>query len=183
MRLIYTLLILASFTLGIGLLAPTMQTEPRLSLYDGDYTEVMNLLFPEEFKVSSYSIVDGISLMWNGGSKGIAALIFGFSVVFPILKILILWLASIRLSDERCPGKSLKIVEKLGKFSMIDVFVISVLIVTVKGLPGGSLIHAEWGLYVFAVSVVLSIIAGFMLANRAHDREKSLVQATSGKHR
>ncbi len=171
MKRIFLLLIFSSFTLGIGILAPTMQTEPRLTLYDGDYTEVMNLLFPEEFKTSSFSIIEGIQHMWGAGSKGIAALIFGFSIVFPVLKLLILWMATLKLSEEKCPGRSLKIVEKLGKFSMVDVFVISVLIVTVKGLPGGSQIHADWGLYVFAVSVVLSIIAGFMLAHRAHERE------------
>lgn len=169
MKRIFLLLILSSFTLGIGIMAPTMQTEPRLTLYDGDYTEVMNLLFPEEFKTSSFSIIEGIGHMWNQGSRGIAALIFAFSIIFPVVKLLILWLASLRLSESKCPGKSLKFVEKLGKFSMIDVFVISVLIVTVKGLPGGSLIHADWGLYVFAVSVVLSMLAGLMLAHRAHE--------------
>ena len=169
MKIIFTLIIISSFTLGIGIFAPTMQTEPRLTLYDGDYTEVMNLLFPEEFKTSSYSIIEGIQLMWDSGSKGIASLIFGFSIIFPILKILILWLASLKLTESKCPGKSLKLVEKLGKFSMIDVFVISVLIVTIKGLPGGSQIHADWGLYIFAISVVLSIIAGYMLSHRAKE--------------
>lgn len=171
MKRIFLLIILSCFTLGIGIMAPTMQTEPRLTLYGGDYTEVMHLLFPEEFKISSYSILEGIQLMWGAGSKGIASLIFGFSVVFPFCKLLILWVAALKLTESKCPGSSLKIVGHLGKFSMIDVFVISVLIVTVKGLPGGSQIHAEWGLYVFAISVVLSIIAGFMLAHRAQARE------------
>ncbi len=172
---VFILLIISAFTLGVGLVAPTMQTEPRLTLYGGDYTEIMNLLFPEEFAVSSFSIIEGISHMWSGGSEGVAALIFGFSIVFPIAKLLILWMAGLRLREGRCPGKFLKFVEKLGKFSMIDVFVISVLIVTVKGLPGGSRIHADWGLYVFAVSVVLSIVAGFMLAHRAHELEETLL--------
>lgn len=153
-------------------MAPTMQTEPRLDLYEGDYTEVMNLLFPEEFKTSSFSIIDGINHMWASGSKAIASLIFIFSIIFPVVKLLILWLASTKLSEEKCPGKSLKIVEKLGKFSMIDVFVIAVLIVTIKGLPGGSQIHAEWGLYVFAVSVFLSIFASFMLSHRAQTMDE-----------
>ena len=167
MKRIYLLLILSCFTLGVGIMAPTMRTEPRLDLYDGDYTEIMNILFPEEFKTSSYSILDGISLMWDSDSKGIAAVIFGFSIVFPIGKLLILWLATNRIQDAQCPGKALKMVEKLGKFSMIDVFVIAVLIVTIKGLPGGSQIHAEWGLYVFAISVFLSIFASFMLTAKA----------------
>ncbi len=149
-------------------MAPTMQTEPRLAMYGGDYTEIMNLLFPEEFTGSSFFIVEGIAHMWNGGSDGIAALIFGFSIVFPIAKLLILWMDGLRLSEDKCPGQFLKFVEKLGKFSMIDVFVISVFIVTVKGLPGGSRIHVDWGIYVFSMSVVLSIVAGIMLSQRAH---------------
>lgn len=174
---IFLLIIISAATLGVGLVAPTMQTEPRMTMYGGDYTEVMNLLFPEEFAVSSFSIVEGVQLMWDAGSRGIAGLIFAFSVVFPTFKLMILWLAGMRLRDDKCPGKFLRFVEKLGKFSMIDVFVISVLIVTVKGLPGGSRIHADWGLYVFAASVVLSIMAGFMLVQRGQMLEKRLACA------
>jgi len=168
MNRIFLLLMLSAVTLGVGLVAPTMTTEPRLAIYGGDYTEVMGILFPEEFRTASFSIIDGVGLMWDQGSRGIAALIFGFSIIFPVMKILVLWYAAAQISQEKAPGKLLHFVEKAGKFSMIDVFVISVLIVTVKGLPGGSAIHAEWGLYVFAVSVIASIVAGFMIGKRAH---------------
>lgn len=169
MKKIFLLLIVSAFALGIGLIAPTMTTEPRLAMYGGDYTEVMGILFPEEFRTASYSIVDGVGLMWQQGSRGIAALIFGFSIIFPMLKILVLWFASAQLCQKKPPGKLLHLVEKAGKFSMIDVFVISVLIVTVKGLPGGSAIHAEWGLYVFAVSVITSMFAGLFISKKAHE--------------
>lgn len=169
MKTAFTLLSLSAITLGIGLLAPTMMTEPRLNIYQGDYTEVMTILFPEDFSKASFSIIQGIQLMWNQGSKGLASLIFGFSVIFPILKLLILWAASQKLTQGKCPGSTLKIVEKLGKFSMIDVFVISLLIITIKGLPGGSQIHAQWGLYAFCTSVLLSMIAGLIIAQKAHN--------------
>lgn len=167
MRTIFILLSISASTLGIGLLAPTMKTEPRLAIYQGDYTQVMTFLFPEDFTSATYSIVEGIQLMWDQGSEGLAALIFAFSVVFPILKLLILWIASTNLTKENTPGRALSIVEKLGKFSMIDVFVIALLIITIKGLPGGSQIHPEWGLYAFGTSVILSMAAGLLITKKA----------------
>ena len=42
---------------------------------------------------------------------------------------------------------------------MLDVFVIAALVVCFKGFPGGSHIQVDWGIYVFAASVVLSMLA------------------------
>jgi uncharacterized paraquat-inducible protein A len=43
---------------------------------------------------------------------------------------------------------------------MLDVFVLAVLVVSVKGLPGGSRVELENGVYFFAVSIFLSIFIG-----------------------
>ena len=40
---------------------------------------------------------------------------------------------------------------------MLDVFVLAVLVVAVKGLPGGSRVLIEWGAAAFCASVLLSI--------------------------
>lgn len=166
MKFIFILLSLAAISLGIGLYAPTMMTEPHMEIYDGDYTPLMLFLFPEEFANSSFSIMEGIQLMWQQGSVALALLILGFSVIFPILKIMVLWISSCTLAMGDKPGFALHMVEKLGKFSMVDVFVIAAIIVTVKGLPGGTQIHAQWGLYAFTISVLLSMLAGMMIGKR-----------------
>ena len=45
----------------------------------------------------------------------------------------------------------------LGKFSMVDVFVIALLVVTIKGLPGGTRVSLGWGFWCFATAVLLSL--------------------------
>jgi uncharacterized paraquat-inducible protein A len=40
---------------------------------------------------------------------------------------------------------------------MLDVFVLAVLVVAIKGLPGGSRVAIEWGAAAFCASVLLSI--------------------------
>jgi paraquat-inducible protein A len=48
-------------------------------------------------------------------------------------------------------------VNQLGKWSMLDVFVLAVLVIAVKGLPGDSKVVVEWGAAAFCASVLLSI--------------------------
>ena len=48
---------------------------------------------------------------------------------------------------------------------MLDVAVIAVLIVAAKGMPGGTAVIPGWGLWAFAVSVLLSMVAGMVLAS------------------
>lgn len=57
-----------------------------------------------------------------------------------------------------------------GKFSMLDVMVIAVLVVAIKALPGGTKIALGWGLFAFAGSVLLSMIASLGV----HRLEKAL---------
>ena len=48
---------------------------------------------------------------------------------------------------------------------MLDVAVIAVLVVAVKGMPGGTAVLPGWGLWAFALSVLLSMVAGMLLAS------------------
>ncbi|TWX73558.1 paraquat-inducible protein A [Colwellia sp. C1TZA3] len=78
------------------------------------------------------TIIGGVILLWNLGSYPIAAIIFFASVVIPVAKILVLaWLnysvqkQSDRLSLERV--KWYRMAEFVGRWSMIDVFVVIIL--------------------------------------------------------
>jgi len=78
------------------------------------------------------TIIGGVILLWHLGSYPIAAIIFVASVVVPVAKILVLaWLnysvqkQSDRLSLERV--KWYRLAEFVGRWSMIDVFVVIVL--------------------------------------------------------
>ena len=105
---------------------------------------------------STFSILSGIANLWKEKQPFLAAIIVLFSVIFPIIKLGTLsciW--GIRLTD-RQRMTLLHWLELLGKWSMLDVFVVAVTVVAVKF---GFLIHAEprVGVYVFASSILTAM--------------------------
>ena len=139
-----------------GLMLPCMTIVPQA----GEYTGFIKLLAPHAFDTKSFSLLGGIFKMMQSDFL-IGLLLLLFSVVFPI------WKQSTYLyylyRTKNTPSKSMAIALKLGKYSMLDVFVLAVLVIAVKGLPGGSKILLEPGLYFFAASIVLSLIIGQMI--------------------
>jgi paraquat-inducible protein A len=132
---------------------------------------------PAEFEPTTYSILAGVIRLWQEDHRALAALISGFSVVFPVMKLAVMGHAQqVLLSGDasRRPGRVgsllLKVAHHGGKFSMLDVMVVAVLIVAIKGLPGRSTLEPGWGLYGFAASVVLAMIAAVWLAHLEHQQ-------------
>ncbi|USH05389.1 paraquat-inducible protein A [Grimontia kaedaensis] len=89
------------------------------------------------------TIMDGVVLLWNLGSYPIAAIIFIASVFVPMTKMLIMvWLlraANSGVAEDSDALKKLKyyrFTELIGRWSMIDVFVVAILsaLVNLKGL-------------------------------------------------
>ena len=148
-------LTLASLGLLVtGLLLPCMTIHPQL----GPLTGWVKILAPAALDETTYSILGGVVAMFEGGSPSIAIILFVFSVLFPLWKLF----TYLRFLRPNAPnkGRSLTLAIKLGKYSMLDVFVIAVLVVGVKGLPGGSRVELNAGIYFFAASVLLSMVAG-----------------------
>jgi len=83
-------------------------------------------------------------------------------------KLVFAWLAWSRLKvDDPRVRRALHWVEAVGRWSMLDVFVIAILVVVIKlSLISDVEIHA--GLYVFIAAVVLSMIAVRRIAVLAH---------------
>jgi len=146
---------IGSFSLLVsGILLPCMTIHPKV----GEYTFIAKMLAPKEFESTSYSILGGILVMIKNGSVAIGILLFLFSVVFPMWKLATFIYYTYR--TKKTPSKSLKIALNLGKYSMLDVFVLAVLVIAVKGLPGGSRMDLEVGIFFFTASVLLSIFLG-----------------------
>ena len=57
----------------------------------------------------------------------------------------------------------MKFAHHAGKFSMLDVFVVGLIVLAIKGLPGGSRVTLGWGVAAFAASVVLSILSAILI--------------------
>jgi len=103
---------------------------------------------------NTYSVLTGVQNLWQEKYYALAVIIFVFSIIFPISKLIALsavWF--IRLKDEQ--RKILVLcMEIFGKWSMLDVFVTAIFIVWVKLASA----KAENGIYFFAASVFLTMI-------------------------
>ena len=156
------LLVLAAATLGLGLTGPCMTITPHFGVYDG----WVRLLTDAQYTApKSFSILTGIKALDDQGQAGIATLLFVFSVCFPAAKLCVMGYAAASVHG-RGRGRVLAIAHHAGKFSMLDVFVVGVLVVVLKGIPGETRVTIGWGLYAFAASVLLALVAGFLLERR-----------------
>lgn len=83
------------------------------------------------------TILSGIRFMWDDGDRLIAAIIFSASIMVPVLKIIamafLIWSAGVRLlMPPHHLARLYRITESIGRWSMIDIFVIIMLMSTFR---------------------------------------------------
>jgi paraquat-inducible protein A len=106
---------------------------------------------------NTFSVLSGVAELLQNGQVFLFLLLTGFSVVLPILKLRVLYRLVSRNEAMQDRGRQLlHWMHLYGKWSMLDVFVVAVLVVTVKL---GALVDVEmrYGLYAFAASVLLTM--------------------------
>jgi len=135
------MLVLASALLALGLYLPLIHLEKML------------------FWENSYSVVTGVFGLAEDGQYVLAGVVFFWSVVFPIAKLALLWWLWFGKSDRDQRAAVLRWLDRLGKWSMLDVYIVAVLIVAVKLGPLAS-VSVEPGLYVFGAAVLLTMLVG-----------------------
>ncbi|HCM63846.1 MAG TPA: membrane integrity-associated transporter subunit PqiA [Morganella sp. (in: Bacteria)] len=116
------------------------------------------------------TIMAGVILLWGDGSYPVAMVIFIASIMVPSLKMLAIgWLClDAKGHGMRDPGRMhfiYEIVEFVGRWSMIDVFVIAVLAALVR-MGRLMSIYPDIGVILFALVVVLTMIAAEMFDPR-----------------
>ena len=154
------LLLIAAVTLGLGLTGPCIRIDPHFGDYDG---WVRLFADPAYIAPRAYSILSGIQTLFDQRQAPIAITLLLFSIVFPATKLALMAYAEARIRGGRAAGRALWLAHHGGKFSMLDVFVIGVLVVVLKGMPGTTAVQLGWGLYAFGVSVVLALVGSLML--------------------
>jgi paraquat-inducible protein A len=105
------------------------------------------------------SVYRGLIILWKAGELFLFLILFVFTIVFPLVKInamLALWLWP-RLTNERA-RQLFHFVSNLGKWSMLDVFVVAILVLTVKS-SGVASIQVSVGFFLFFLSVMLTQFA------------------------
>jgi len=108
---------------------------------------------------SQVSVYRGLIVLWQAGEIFLFLILFVFTVCFPFVKIntmLALWLYP-RLEAEHAQ-RMFHFVSDLGKWSMLDVFVMAILVLTVKS-SGVASIEVGSGFFLFFVSVMLTQLA------------------------
>ena len=115
--------------------------------------------------VSEHTILGGVIELWSLGSWDLAVIVFTASIVVPMTKLLVLiallcrrhW-AGDKIQRQRT--RLYELVEFIGQWSMLDVFVI-VLLSAMADFPGFSQITAGPGAGNFGLVVVLTMFAAF----------------------
>jgi paraquat-inducible protein A len=113
--------------------------------------------------IDDNTILSGVVELWVKGSPDLAVIVFTASIVVPMLKFLVmaLLLISSRLrSNWALPqrAKLFRLVEFIGYWSMLDVFVVSLLTALVR-FNLLSLVEPLPGVIFFGLTVVLTMLA------------------------
>jgi paraquat-inducible protein A len=122
---------------------PIINTSKQILIFEVDNT--------------TWSILSGIETLFNEGHVVIGFIVLFFSVAMPALKmgcISMLW-QKVFPDDEG--KKLLSLLAFISKWSMLDVFVVGVMIV-MSMLSALADAQAKIGLYVFALHVLVSMI-------------------------
>jgi paraquat-inducible protein A len=109
-----------------------------------------------------YSLIGGILELFHSGNTFIGIILLLFSVVFPITKLVMLLVATSRLVSVSDASRRTmhKIAVLTGKYSLLDLLVVAVMIVLVKFKQLAE-VQARPGTILFCIAVLLSIAAGF----------------------
>lgn len=135
-------------------------------LYFGLFTPLLTVTIHKELEYigdvvlsfESKSLLGSVVKLWESGDLLIALVILFFSVLIPLTKTLSLMFVAVVMESRFAHGM-VKFFKVIGKWSMLDVFVVATLLVYLTG-NGSDVSHAEVqaGLYFFLAYVFVSML-------------------------
>jgi len=149
-----------------------------IALINGLITPILMIVVHKEVEYlgdvvlsfESKGILGSLRKLFEEGNTPVAAVILLFSVLLPAAKTVSLLFVSL-FEYRPFAAKLVRFFKILGKWSMLDVFVVALLVVYL-GSGGVSRSEIEIGVYFFAAYVFLSMAAS-LAAERMLDRVKS----------
>ncbi len=151
-----------------------------IALVNGLVTPIMMVVVHKEVEYlgdvvlsfESKGILGSIAKLYESGNLPVAAVILLFSVLLPSAKTLSLLFVSL-YETRPFAAKAVRFFKKLGKWSMLDVFVVALLLVFLSSRGTDvSRAEAEIGIYFFLAYVILSMAAS-LAAERMLDSVRS----------
>lgn len=116
---------------------------------------------------SESTILQGVVELWKSGTQGIAIVVLLCSILIPLAKIIGLFYLCIAWKRQSPKRNSilLRLIETIGRWSMLDVFLVAILVAIVK-LGSFASVQPELGLVAFTMVVVLTMIASSSFDSR-----------------
>ena len=149
-RCLGMILVIAAGLLVAGWLLPVMSLRTLYIFYD------------------EISILTGTFRLYGDGEYLLFFLLLVFTIIFPAAKLALtyhLWNRLTAQDPRLLPA--LGRIETLGKWSMLDVFVVAILVVVIK-LSLVTTVDVHAGLYVFSAAVLISMLAVKRIVALAH---------------
>ena len=149
----------AAITLLFGLITPIMMVTIHKEVeYLGDVV----------LSFESKGVIGSISKLLDNGDVVVALVILLFSVLIPVIKVLSLAFVSVFMQSSFAHG-IVKFFKMIGKWSMVDVFVVATFLVYLTVDKGDvSRAEVEVGLYFFLAYVIVSMLVSLSADKMLH---------------
>jgi len=149
----------AMVTLLFGLITPVLMVTIHKEVeYLGDIV----------LSFESKGVLGSIAKLYESGDLIVALVILMFSVVVPVLKVLSLLVISVYI-DSSLGHRVVRFFKMIGKWSMVDVFVVAVFLVYLTANKGNiSRAEVEVGLYFFLAYVIVSMLVSLSADKMLH---------------
>jgi paraquat-inducible protein A len=136
---------------------PSMLIVSMVTLICGLFLPVITL---EEmvFWKHTFSVLTGIWSLFTEGHYILGAIVLLFSVIFPVSKLVMLFSLWFRDMSEQRRRWYVHWLSIMGKWSMLDVFVVAMTIVVAK-ISNFAKAEPRLGIYFFGTSIALAILA------------------------
>jgi uncharacterized paraquat-inducible protein A len=130
---------------ALGLYFPILATKHQILGFTLDYKEVR--------------LIDSVKIFYDSSDYLLASVIFIFTIVLPIIKYLELM---IRINTQ----KKTSFLSKLDKWSMIDVFLVALLLLNFKMDSNVIVMKLKTGTQFIAISVILRMITASIIVSK-----------------
>lgn len=152
-------------TLFLGLITPILMVTIHKEV---DYLGDVVLSF------ESKGVLGSIGKLFDNGDMVIALVILLFSVLIPVLKVTAMLFVSLFVKSDFAHG-IVKFFKMIGKWSMVDVFVVATFLVYLTVDKGDvSRAEVEVGLYFFLAYVLVSMLVSLVVDKLLHGQKEKV---------
>ena len=142
---------------GAALALPIISVTPGV----GELTQWLRLLKPDDMATITQTMFSSIYQLWEGGDPLLGATLVVFCLMLPLGKFLVLGCEAFSVAFASTAFG--RLVAATAPYAMVEVFLLALLVLVIKGLPGGSSIQLLSGAWLFAASILLSLLAAALL--------------------